>query len=322
MPRNFPLAILLALLCAIAAIPAQAIAPPTTQRAFVSGNGNNANVATLCAVTAPCKTFAAAVTVVAVNGEVVALDTAPYGSVTLTQSITLTAAPGVYAGISVFAGAGVTIATPGVNVVLRGININSQGGTFGVSMTAGTSLSIENCVISNFASGSGAAVAVNAAATVRVINSLVRDSFVGISLAGGATATIAGTSVVGSPNVGVVGIGLTGDGTTTAYISDTVVSGNNIGISTLPNAGATTRVFITRTTITGGALDGLDCSSNITGATSLCVISDSMVTGNGRYGLLHDPFNGGVATLFSTGNNTVSNNNPDTFGTITPLTFK
>ena len=58
--RNFPFAILLALLSALTAIPSQA----QVQRAFVSGNGNNANVATNCAVTAPCKTFAAAVTVV------------------------------------------------------------------------------------------------------------------------------------------------------------------------------------------------------------------------------------------------------------------
>ena len=104
----------------------------TVQRAFVSATGNNANTATFCAVTAPCKTFAAAVTVVADNGEVVALNTAPYGSVTLTRSISLTAAPGVYAGISVFAGSGVTIASPGISVVLRGLTINGQGGANGI----------------------------------------------------------------------------------------------------------------------------------------------------------------------------------------------
>ena len=98
MSRNFPLAFLLALPCALMTIPAQAF----VQRAFVSGKGDNANVATNCAVTAPCKTFAGALPVVAANGEIVAMDTAAYGSVTLTQSISLTAAPGVYAGISVF----------------------------------------------------------------------------------------------------------------------------------------------------------------------------------------------------------------------------
>ena len=167
----------------------------TVQRAFVSATGNNANTATFCAVTAPCKTFAAAVTVVADNGEVVALNTAPYGSVTLTRSISLTAAPGVYAGISVFAGSGVTIASPNISVVLRGLTINGQGGANGIFVdtpSTSTKVSIENCVIANFANPGGAGVAVNAPAQLRVVNTLIRDSFDGISIAGGATAVITG----------------------------------------------------------------------------------------------------------------------------------
>ena len=161
-------------------------------------------------MTAPCKTFASAVTVVADNGEVVALDTAPYGSVTLTRSISLTAAPGVYAGISVFAGAGVTIATPGITVVLRGLTINGQGGNFGVSITASNdaTLSIENCVISNFSTPGGAGINVNAFAAVRIVNSVIRDSFNGVILDGGTQAVISHSHILGNQNVGIVMIGL------------------------------------------------------------------------------------------------------------------
>ena len=201
---------------------------PAVQRAFVSATGNNANTATFCAVTAPCKTFAAAVTVVADNGEVVALNTAPYGSVTLTRSISLTAAPGAYAGISVFAGSGVTIATPGISVVLRGLTINGQGGANGILVdtpATGTKLSIENCVIANFANAGGAGVAVNAPAQLRVVNTLVRDSFDGISIAGGATAVITGSKILENADTGILVNGAS------AAVINTVSSASGTGIA-------------------------------------------------------------------------------------------
>ena len=96
MLRNSPALCLLVLLCATIANPANAL----VQRAFVASYGSNSNVASNCPVNLPCRTFDSAVTVVATDGEVVALDTAPYGTVTLTRSISLTAAPGAYAGKS------------------------------------------------------------------------------------------------------------------------------------------------------------------------------------------------------------------------------
>ena len=312
MPRNFSLEFPLALLCALTAIPAQA-GPVLVQRAFVSGNGDNLNVATNCPVTAPCKTFAGALPVVADKGEIVAMDTAPYGSVTINKNVTITAAPGVYAGISVFAGAGITIATPNISVVLRGLNINGQGGNNGISVTAGAKLSVENCVITNFTSGNG--ISVNALTQVQIVNTLIRDNFTGIVLNGGSTANISGAKVLAN-SVGIESIN-----TSTAYISDTVVSGNDIGgiiASSQTNSG-TSRAFVSRSTITGNAI-GVSSEANIAGGTSFVIINDSLVTGN-TIGL-NQSVVVGTALFKSMGNNAVIDNITDVSGIVTALTLR
>ena len=95
------------------------------QRTFVASNGNDANA---CSLAAPCRGFARAITQTSANGEIIVLDSAGYGAVTIDRSVTITAPAGVYAGISVFTGAGITVATPGAAVTLRGLTINGQGG--------------------------------------------------------------------------------------------------------------------------------------------------------------------------------------------------
>src|SRR5207245_10723104 len=74
------------------------------QRTFVSGSGNDANP---CTRDMPCRSFGAAIAVTSTNGEVVALDSAGYGPVTVTQGVATVAPNGVHAGISVVSGAGV-----------------------------------------------------------------------------------------------------------------------------------------------------------------------------------------------------------------------
>lgn len=299
MLRNSPAVYLLAILSAIIVNPAQA----GVQRAFVASYGLNSNTSFNCDVTHPCRQFLAAVTVVNPDGEVVALDTAAYGSVTLTQSITLTGAPGAYAGISVFPSAiGVTIATPGVNVVLRGLSINGQGGNYGISMTAGTKLSIENCVISNFNAVNQYGVFVNTAATVRMVNTLVRDNDTGIAFQAGATADISGTKFLGNGN-GVLAQS-TASTITTVTISDTVVTGGGTGIEAFSGTSGSTRINMVRTTVTN-TTEGIVASAT-SGAASV-TFSDSMVTGNTT-----GYFKGSGGTLTSLVNNTIADNGSNT----------
>lgn len=303
---------LLATVCSILVTPAQAV-----QRAFVASYGSDSNVTSNCPVNLPCRWFRTAVTVVDPDGEVVALDTAPYGTVTLTQSISLTAAPGVYAGMSVFPGAtGVTIATPGVNVVLRGLTINSQGGDAGILMTAGAKLSIENCVISNFSISVSPVnqhgVLVQTAATVRMVNTLVRDNDVGIQLEAGATADISGSKFFGNSTYGIVAFNYINGTTTTAAVSDTVATGGGVGIYAIVDSASTAiaRVEIVRSIVSNYNAGVLAESQNGTASVS---IRKSMVTGSSSYGLGQI---GSGASMTSYGKNTLTNNSSNILGTL------
>ncbi|RFC31591.1 MAG: hypothetical protein DID91_2727704044 [Candidatus Nitrotoga sp. MKT] len=304
-----PSVYLLAVLCVTIVTPAQAL----VQRAFVASYGDDVNTATDCQVLAPCRRYSAAVTVVNPNGEVVAIDSASYGNVTLTQSVSLTAAPGIYAGTSAFPGLiGITIATADVSVVLRGLTINGQGGPYGILMTNGAKLSIENCVISNFSGNEQYAVYVDTAARVTMVNTLVRDNFVGINLQGGANADISESRFLGN-GIGIVAKS-TANKSTTAAISDTVVTGSFDGVSAFSGSSGNSRINAVRSTITNSSNIGIAAFASA--GTATITFSDSMVTGN-TIGYLQVN-GGGTATLKSLRNNIITDNGSNT-GTLTTL---
>ena len=93
MPRLSPVVLALSLMGAVVAAPADA-----AQRVFVSSSGSDANTASGCGLAAPCRSFSSAQTVVSDGGEIVALDAAGYGPITITKNVTVTANPGFYAG--------------------------------------------------------------------------------------------------------------------------------------------------------------------------------------------------------------------------------
>src|SRR3989449_9047306 len=70
-------------------------------RTWVSGVGDDVNP---CSRTAPCKTFAGAISKTAAGGEIDALDPGGFGAVTITKAITIDGS-GTFAGIL---GAGTT----------------------------------------------------------------------------------------------------------------------------------------------------------------------------------------------------------------------
>ena len=305
MPRLSPVVLALSLVAAVVAIPAEA-----AQRAFVSSSGNDANTASGCGLAAPCRSFASAQTVVNDGGEIIALDAAGYGPITITKSVTITANPGFHAGITVASGTGVTIDTAGISVTLRGLTIKGIGGSVGVYMTNGAQLSIENCVISNF---SGTGVVVNfTAAKVRIIDSLIRDNGYGVYAAGGPTAVIASSKIIGNSSRGIQ-VAAADNTTTIVAVNDTVLAGNVGGIDAASiYANATVRVFIDRATITTNSLGVV--SQGAAGSSVATTLSNSTVTGNPTAGL----YQVGDATLESLGNNTVRYNGANV-GTITPV---
>jgi Right handed beta helix region len=125
-------------------------------RTWVSGVGDDVNP---CSRTAPCKTFAGAISKTAVGGEISVLDPGGYGTVTITKPITIS---GVGEQASILA-SGVTginvnitmvITPPQQNVVtLRNLQINGAGttlGLHGVRVFGATTVILDNVNIFGF----------------------------------------------------------------------------------------------------------------------------------------------------------------------------
>ena len=303
-------------LCAAAVIAALSTIPThAAQRAFVASTGSDANTATSCSPTTPCRSFTAAHSVVDPGGEIIALDAAGYGAVTITKSVTIAANPGVFAGIAASSGNAVTIATPGVNVILRGLNLNAVGPSEGVNMTAGSSLSVENCVISNFNNG---VVVLDTAARVRILDTIVRGNSIGIILANGPIATIVGVRAIANTQHGIQIVGATGGTATVATISDSVASDNGLGgiLMQASDVTAVVRVAVTRSVASYNSA-GIAAAPS-TGSMVL-VLNGNTVTQNVVASPFVGVFAGGGTTVETTGNNTVRQNGIDVSGTVTPV---
>jgi hypothetical protein len=74
-------------------------------RTWVSGVGDDVNP---CSRTAPCKTFAGAISKTAIAGEINCLDSAGFGGVTITKSITISC-EGVVGGVLVAGTNGISV---------------------------------------------------------------------------------------------------------------------------------------------------------------------------------------------------------------------
>src|SRR5579872_7335443 len=92
------------------------IAPASAQatRTWVSGVGDDANP---CSRTAPCKTFAGAISKTAPGGEINVLDPGGFGAVTITKSITISS-EGFEAGVLVSGTNGIVISAGASDVVV------------------------------------------------------------------------------------------------------------------------------------------------------------------------------------------------------------
>jgi len=119
-------------------------------RTWVSGVGDDVNP---CSRTAPCKTFAGAISKTAAGGEIDALDPAGYGAVTITKAITIDGGGGQVASVLVSGTNGIVVSANASTdvVILRNLRINGIGtGLNGVQFLSGKALGIENCAIFGF----------------------------------------------------------------------------------------------------------------------------------------------------------------------------
>src|SRR6267142_6174618 len=154
-------------------------------RTWVSGVGDDANP---CSRTAPCKTFAGAISKTAAGGEIDALDPGGYGAVTITKAITIDGGGGQVASVLVSGTNGIVVAAGPADVVtlrnlrLDGIRGTGTGGLNGVRYSSGAALHVENCNIFGF-TGDGINVATSATGTLFVTDTFVTNNGNGIQIA-------------------------------------------------------------------------------------------------------------------------------------------
>jgi hypothetical protein len=288
----------------ISAAPANAQAT----RTWVSGVGDDVNP---CSRTAPCKTFAGAISKTAAGGEINCLDPGGFGTVTITKSMTIDCI-GTDGSILAAGTNGVNVndsatATPGTIVVnLKNLSIQGAGsGLVGVNFTSGFSLHLDNVTIENFNSGTAAGVrfAPNNAGTrfLFVDNSFIWNNGIAPSTGGGilVTPTAAGAlsvAVVNNTKVEFGAVGLKADGVTATVqlaVNDSQVSFNRGG-GVLYNNGATG--MVARTAVIGNSIVGVQS----TGA-SFVRIHGSNIT-------LNSTGVGGTGTLRSNLTNYIAGN--------------
>ncbi|HTG32616.1 MAG TPA: right-handed parallel beta-helix repeat-containing protein [Thermoanaerobaculia bacterium] len=133
----------------VLAVTFSSLAHAQATRTWVSGVGDDANP---CSRTAPCKTFAGAISKTAAKGEINVLDPGGFGGVTITKSITISA-EGVEAGVLVSGTNAIVVNVPSAAdvVVLRGLDIEGLGtGLSGITVITGGTVFVENCTINRF----------------------------------------------------------------------------------------------------------------------------------------------------------------------------
>jgi hypothetical protein len=231
---RFPLAMLAALCAAIASAPVH-----SAQRTFVASYGNDANA---CTVTAPCRAFSVALGHADVGGEIIVLDSAGYGTVSVTKAVSIIAPPGIYAGITVFSGVGISVAAGSGTVVLSGLTVIGLGGFYGVEFLSGNLLRIERMSISGMTGSALSATPAGAATLVVRDSSFIGNGAgIGASTASGAlTVVIEGSHFDRNTNLG----GIFRDNVS-GSVSGSSFSKNGNGLFLQPSAaGATTRMTI------------------------------------------------------------------------------
>ncbi|TMJ01370.1 MAG: hypothetical protein E6G97_15915 [Alphaproteobacteria bacterium] len=165
MRKFLPAAIVGALLAFVTyAAPAHAQAT----RTWVSGVGNDADP---CSRTAPCKTFAGAISKTAAGGEINCIDGNGAGAVTITKSLTIDGG-GTFCSILAAGITGVNISTTaGIKVVLRNISIDGAGsGINGVSVNIGSTVLLENVQIFGFTNNGINTSSLTQSATIQAKN--------------------------------------------------------------------------------------------------------------------------------------------------------
>jgi hypothetical protein len=293
---------------ALGALAAAAPAGAQATRTWVSGVGDDVNP---CSRTAPCKTFAGAISKTAAGGEINCLDSGGFGTVTITKSLSIIC-DGVIGGVLASGTNGITV-NAGANdaVFLSGLDIHGGGtGLRGVRYIAGGAVHIQNSTIQKF-QGAGisflAALPANlVVSNTTVVNNGQIGSGGGIEIVPTGSAnskvTLQEVQVEGNANIGIrVDVGAMTGGSMSLLVEDSHVVAGQTGISVAAPGPAVAAVMVLRSELANNF--GAALTAN--GAAATVRVADTAITGN-QSGV----FATNSATLSSYGNNYLDGNPP------------
>jgi len=260
-------------------------------RTWVSGVGDDVNP---CSRTAPCKTFAGAMSKTATHGEINCLDPASYGAVTINKAMSIVCQYTEAGALGTLGSNAMVVNAPaGEAVYLSGLDLQgANSGLNGIRFIAGASLTVENSRIRNFGGANGQGILFQPGGTSRLI---VRNSTI-VSNGNGAT----GGGILIQP---------TGAGVATATINNVDVS-LNAGVGGIVVNGAST-VMIANSNVTYNTGFGIRTA---TGSPTVRV-GTTVITGNGT------GVSNGAGTIESYCTNQFNGNSGDGafFGACLPL---
>jgi hypothetical protein len=261
------------------ALPASALAQAT--RTWVSGVGDDANP---CSRTAPCKTFAGAISKTAAGGEIDALDPGGFGALTITKSITIDGGGGQVAS-SLVSGTNAFVIAAGSSdrVIIRNMRFQGLGtGLDGIKVISAASVDLENVDINGF-HNNGVEIAATAPNVVTLNNSRIGEN----------------------QGNGVLNNGTDPSGNDWMNITNSEIDDNGgNGVQTGTGGSAVVLSDIVNSDITNnGFSSGIGVYSD--GSAAVSAITHDEVVANG-VGLETNPSNGG--SILSFGNNDVFEN--------------
>ena len=287
------------------ALPALIISTPASAQAtrtWVSGVGDDVNP---CSRTAPCKTFAGAISKTATNGEINCLDPAGFGTLNIIKSITIDCSH-TMGGVLSANVTGMIVNGAGINVTLRGLSIDGVGTTTGngVRIINAGNVIIDNVLIQNFqgtgTNGRGIVID-SAAANVRVFVSNTRifnnnNHAIHSNPTGGSVfLNVEGSTLWRSAN----GSGIQLRQLTTAEINNTRISGYLIGAGVVLELTSST-AMISNSTLSDNAHGIIN---GFAGGTPTSRLYANVITNNTVNGLL---ISGG--SVLTHGNNSIRGN--------------
>jgi parallel beta helix pectate lyase-like protein len=165
---------------AVFSLAVSSVANAQACRTWVSGVGDDANP---CSRTAPCKTFAGAISKTAECGEIDVLDPGGFGAVTITKCMTIDGTYGAGFGSILVAGTSGVIVNVTTNpatakVTLRKLSINGgclpTSSVHGINYLAGNSLHVQQCDIFNFGSN-GINIALGTSGNATIQDTTIRE---------------------------------------------------------------------------------------------------------------------------------------------------